>query len=136
REVFIAGDMRIVVRVQRGIALPAKRQDLASDAVLSLASRHGTSRGNLAWVTARRPEPGPGEIEIAVVATGLNFRDVMWNLRLLPEEALEDGYAGPGLGMECSGIVSKIGPGVEAFQLGDRVVAFAPQAFASHVIAP
>ena len=33
-------------------------------------------------------------MEIKVATTGLNFRDVMWSLRLLPEEALEDGYAG------------------------------------------
>ena len=36
-------------------------------------------------------------------AAGLNFRDVMWALDLLPEEALKDGYAGPGLGIECAG---------------------------------
>jgi phthiocerol/phenolphthiocerol synthesis type-I polyketide synthase C len=59
----------------------------------------------------------------------------MWNLRLLPEEALEDGFAGPGLGMECAGTVVRTGPDVEGLAVGDRVLAFAPGAFASHLIA-
>ena len=59
-----------------------------------------------------------------MAATGLNFRDVMWNLGLLPEEALEDGYAGPALGMECAGTISAVGPEILEYEVGDRVVAF------------
>jgi phthiocerol/phenolphthiocerol synthesis type-I polyketide synthase C len=79
-----------------------------------------------------RRAPGPGEVEVEVVATGLNFRDVMWAQGLLPAEALEGGFAGVGIGMECAGRVVSAPPG-SRFAVGDTVAAFAPQAFASHV---
>ena len=59
---------------------------------------------------------------------GLNFRDMMWAMGLLPEEALIDGFAGPTFGLECAGIVRAVGPGVEDLAVGDRVAGFAPAA--------
>ena len=44
-------------------------------------------------------------------AAGLNFRDMMWAMGLLPEEALIDGFAGPTFGLECAGIVRAVGAG-------------------------
>ena len=88
---------------------------------------------SLAWQHQSLPRPRRGEVLIDVAATGLNFRDVMWALGLLPEEALEAGFAGPTLGFECSGTIAAVGPDVEHLKIGDRVVALAPQAFASQV---
>jgi len=135
REVFFFGESRIVFRVERGAAAPRPPQPLASDMALRLVTRQGSGRGSLGWVPELRRAPEAGEVEIEVATTGLNFRDVMWNLRLLPEEALEDGYAGPGLGMECAGTVVRTGTDVEGLAVGDRVLAFAPGAFASHLVA-
>ncbi len=89
---------------------------------------------NLRWKTKPTPSPGPGQIAIAPLAAGLNFRDVMYAMGLLPEEALEDGFAGQTLGMECSGVVAAVGEGVEEFKLGDEVIAFAPASFSSLTI--
>ncbi len=80
-----------------------------------------------------RRAPGEGEIEIAVHAAGLNFRDVLYTMGMLPEEALEKGFSGPTIGMECAGEVVRVGAGVTAFKPGDRVMAFASSCFASHV---
>ncbi len=135
REVFFLGDSRIVFRVERGVAAPRPPQPRAGDMALRLVTRQGSGRSALSWVPEPRQAPEAGEVEIEVATTGLNFRDVMWNLRLLPEEALEDGFAGPGLGMECAGTIVRTGPGVEGLKVGDRVLAFAPRAFASHLIA-
>ncbi len=66
---------------------------------------HGLQVGSIAWQTTVPAEPEQDEIRIAVTATGLNFRDVMWAMGMLPEEALEDGFAGPTIGMECAGYV-------------------------------
>lgn len=134
REVFFAGESRIVFRVERGATTPRLLQPLASDMMLRLVTRQGSGRGALGWIPEPRRTPEAGEVEIEVATTGLNFRDVMWNLRLLPEEALEDGYAGPGLGMECAGTVVRTGPDVGDLAVGDRVLAFAPGAFASHIV--
>jgi phthiocerol/phenolphthiocerol synthesis type-I polyketide synthase C len=91
---------------------------------------------NLTWIrdtdqTPPQSEPlQEGEIEIDVRAAGLNFRDVMYAMGLLPDEAIEDGFCGPALGMELSGVVVGTGPGVE-FAAGDEVIAIAPASFAN-----
>ncbi|MBI3514036.1 MAG: SDR family NAD(P)-dependent oxidoreductase, partial [Proteobacteria bacterium] len=81
-----------------------------------------------------RRAPGPGQIAVDVRASGLNFRDVMWAMGLIPEEALLDGFAGPTLGLECSGVVTAVGAGVTTVAAGDRVMAFAPASLGSEVI--
>ncbi|HVH77550.1 MAG TPA: SDR family NAD(P)-dependent oxidoreductase [Stellaceae bacterium] len=102
--------------------------------VLTLSSRDPGGLDALGW-EAQVPRPaGSGEVEIEVRAAGLNFRDVMWAMGLLPEEALIDGFAGPTFGLECAGIVRSLGPGVEGLHLGDRVMALAPAALATRVV--
>ncbi|MFJ4091479.1 beta-ketoacyl synthase N-terminal-like domain-containing protein [Kitasatospora sp. NPDC089913] len=84
-----------------------------------------------------RTAPGPGQVEIEVAAAGLNFSDVLKAMGAYP------GAAGTvPLGVECAGRVSAVGPGVERFRVGDRVMAVAPSALASwttteeHLVAP
>jgi NADPH:quinone reductase-like Zn-dependent oxidoreductase/acyl carrier protein len=81
--------------------------------------------------TNRKP-PSHNEVEIGVRAAGLNFRDVLWSMGMIPEEALEKGFSGPTIGMECVGEILRVGAGVTGFKEGDRVVAFASSCFASH----
>jgi phthiocerol/phenolphthiocerol synthesis type-I polyketide synthase C len=121
---------RHVPRLRRGLPPRwAKRGD-----VLALSSRDPGKLDALGW-EARAPRPaGRGEVEIEVRAAGLNFRDVMWAMGLLPEEALIDGFAGPTFGLECAGIVRSLGPGVEGLRLGDRVMALASAALATRVV--
>lgn len=87
----------------------------------------------LKWSLQDRRAPQVDEVEIEVSATGLNFRDVMWTLGVLPDEALEDGFAGATLGFECSGRVVRVGEGVTEFKVGDPVIALGPACFSSHV---
>ncbi len=93
----------------------------------------GGGLDSLAWRRAPMPEPGPNEVLVEVEATGLNYRDVMWSMGLLPEEALERGLTGPTLGMECAGRIAALGADVDGLSIGDRVVAIGPSSFASHV---
>jgi NADPH:quinone reductase-like Zn-dependent oxidoreductase/NAD(P)-dependent dehydrogenase (short-subunit alcohol dehydrogenase family)/acyl carrier protein len=80
----------------------------------------------LALVADSPAAPGDGEIRIRVEATGLNFRDVLNVLGMYP------GDAGP-LGSECVGTVKSIGPNVEGFAIGDRIMAITPRGFCSLV---
>ena len=88
---------------------------------------------HLIWREEARRRPGRGEIEIRVRATGLNFRDVMYAMGILPDEAVENGFAGATLGMECAGDVVAVGPDITGFRIGDPVVCFAPACFATFV---
>jgi NADPH:quinone reductase-like Zn-dependent oxidoreductase len=89
-----------------------------------------TQRGvldNLRWQLVDRRTPGPDELEIRVLATGLNFKDVLNTLGMYP------GDPGP-LGGECAGVVTAVGPNVTEFGVGDAVLALAGGSFRTHVI--
>lgn len=135
-EIVLDDERTQVVRFHAG---RPKHRDPA-DAVPAEAARLERSNtgglNEMVWGPAERRTPGKGEIEIAVEATGLNFRDVLWALSMLPEEILEDGFAGPRLGLECAGRVTAVGPGVKGFKAGDPVVAFAQSGFATHIVVP
>ncbi|RAS23421.1 type I polyketide synthase [Paraburkholderia bryophila] len=110
-------------------AAPLRAQNQA--AVLGFASP-GSLR-NLEWFGLPPRELAPDEVEIEPVATGLNFRDVMYAMGLLSDEAVENGFAGATIGMELSGRVARVGRDVARFAPGDAVLGFAPASFASHV---
>src|SRR5215213_4057509 len=68
-----------------------------------------------------RPEPpvASGEVRIAVKAAGINFADLLARSGVYP-----DAPAPPCVvGYEVSGEVESVGDGVEAFSIGDRVIA-------------
>ena len=98
-------------------------QSLRAGGADSLPVPHGqpyrleiTARGQLDNVILRpaaRQQPGPGQVEIRVRATGLNFRDVLNVLDLYP------GDPGP-LGGECAGEITGRRPGRGAVQAGRR----------------
>jgi phthiocerol/phenolphthiocerol synthesis type-I polyketide synthase C len=91
----------------------------------------------LLWRSAPHRKPGPCEVEIRVQAAGLNFRDVMSVMGMLPPEAVEESFHGTALGNEYAGEVVRVGPGVDEYKPGDRVMAMnsTPSvAFASHVV--
>ena len=65
------------------------------------------------------PSPGPGQVRIKVAAAGLNFADLMQARGKYPPP--------PGapaiLGMEVSGTIAELGPGVSQWKSGDKVCA-------------
>ena len=121
---------RHVPRLRRG--LPT-RWATASDMV-SVETAPLGGLDALGWEVRTPERVEEGQVEIEVYAAGLNFRDVMWAMGLLPEEALSDGFAGPTLGLECAGIVRSVGPGVDGLGVGERVMAFAPGSLSTRVV--
>lgn len=113
----------------------APRAIAATDFAAATVRQRTPSRvDSLYWESMERPTPAAGEVLVEVAAAGLNFRDVMWAMGLLPEEALEDGFAGATIGMEFSGRIAAVGPGASDLAVGDRVMGIGPAAFSTHTV--
>ena len=79
------------------------------------------------------PIPGPGEVLLDVAATAVNRADLLQR---------QGNYAPPPgassiLGLECSGTVAALGPGVSDWQIGDQVCALlSGGGYAEQVVVP
>lgn len=82
---------------------------------------------SMAFVDLERRPPGPGQVEIEVLAAGINFRDVLNVLGMYPGDPVP-------LGNECAGVVTTAGPGVVVPRVGDTVLGVAIGSLGSHVI--
>jgi acyl transferase domain-containing protein/NADPH:quinone reductase-like Zn-dependent oxidoreductase/acyl carrier protein len=105
-----------------GEAVPAVRLKLSAKGAMA----------NFDWVETARRAPETGEVEIEIAASGLNFRDVMLASGLLDDDVLDDGMAGAVFGFECAGHVVRVGEGITHLKIGDAVMGFGRESFASH----
>ncbi|PWQ95010.1 type I polyketide synthase [Leucothrix arctica] len=131
-EVMLSAKGRHVLRMQQTDFSEAHTKESTLPA--SLDFKVPGSFKNLYWRAQSESRLGEDQIEIRPIASGLNFRDIMYAMGLLSDEAVENGFAGPTLGMETAGIVTKIGASVTEFAIGDEVLGFAPACFSNRVI--
>lgn len=135
-EVVISSSARRVLRM-RNKDLKVRHQETAAKnpSAVALDFKIAGSLHNLYWRTLE-PQPALAEnqIQIRPCAAGLNFRDVMYAMGMLSDEAVENGFAGATLGMELSGVVERVGKKVTTFKPGDEVISFAPASFSTRVI--
>jgi acyl transferase domain-containing protein/NADPH:quinone reductase-like Zn-dependent oxidoreductase/acyl carrier protein len=99
------------------------------------ASAYGALE-NLSVQPLVRRAPGRDEVEIQVVASSLNFKDVLHTLGLLQAFSERAGIArsvDQPLGFECAGTVVAVGEGVAGRAVGDAVIATGQGCLASHV---
>jgi acyl transferase domain-containing protein/acyl carrier protein len=121
--------------VARAIALSrhalVRRKGTLSTGEAARPFRAGlTETGNLSSLVLRqtvRRRPAPDEVEIEVLAAGLNFRDILAALGLMPDDG------GLVLGHECAGKIVAVGDDVTEWKTGDEVVALARPALSSFV---
>ncbi|PWI41169.1 NAD(P)H-quinone oxidoreductase [Streptomyces sp. ICBB 8177] len=73
----------------------------------------------LVWTEVPDPVPGEGEVVVEVVASAINRAD------LLQRQGFYDPPPGASVypGMECSGRITEVGPGVTGWTVGDEVCA-------------
>lgn len=91
------------------------------------------SPARLGWSEFPDPIPGPGEVLIDVAASAVNRADLLQAAGLYPVPP----GASSILGMECSGVIGAVGPGVIGWQVGDQVCALlAGGGYAQKVVAP
>ncbi len=139
-QIALRGEARYVARLARyspeamqatpqAPALDEKKLVASGDLPFHLEISTPGILDNLILRATTRQEPGPGEVEIKVYATGLNFLDVLSAMGLRPD--LPDGAIQ--LGIECAGKITAIGEGVCDLQVGDEVLAMAPSSFSAFV---
>lgn len=79
----------------------------------------------------RAPEPGPGQLRLAVEAVGVNFIDTYRRTGRYPVNLPSTP------GTEAAGVVDAVGPGVTEFGIGDRVATAGGRgAYAGQVLVP
>lgn len=85
----------------------------------------------LVWKEMPTPEPGPGEVRIAIRAASLNFPDI-----LIVQGKYQFKPPLPFVpGSEYSGTIDALGPGVTGFATGDAVAAMGSVGgFATHAV--
>ena len=90
-------------------------------------------KDNLRVGQAPQPIPGPGEALIDVAYCGCNFADTMSVSGTYPHPKVYPIIAG----LEVSGRIAALGPGVTGPKVGDRVAAFLEEAggFADRCVA-
>jgi NADPH2:quinone reductase len=95
--------------------------------------RHGEPEDVLELVNIDRPEPGPCQVLVRVLAATANFPDVLM-CRGIYQEKVAMPFT---LGVESCGEVVALGPGVTSLAVGDRVIgdtALPHGAFAEYAI--
>lgn len=112
-------------RLLRGPLRPADRRTTLADPAserIRLEVRTPGDVESLEFVVADRPQPGPGQIEVAVTASSINFADVLVAFGRYPTF---EGYKQQ-LGIDFAGIVTAVGPGVTEHRVGDHVGGMSP----------
>lgn len=73
----------------------------------------------LRWTEVPDPEPAEGEVLVDVVASAVNRADLLQRQGFYPPPPGASEYPG----LECSGTISALGPGVEGWEVGQQVCA-------------
>lgn len=92
------------------------------------------SLNHLKWFPIQERNLEEDEVLVKPHATGLNFRDLMYTMGFVPDEAVQYGFLGATLGMEFAGEILATGKMVSNFKVGDRVMGFAPASFSTETI--
>ncbi|WP_221324854.1 NAD(P)H-quinone oxidoreductase [Actinoplanes sp. L3-i22] len=87
----------------------------------------------LRWAEVPEPEAGAGEVVVEVTAAAVNRADLLQRQGNYPPPPGAPAYPG----LECSGVISAVGPGVEGHHVGERVCALlAGGGYAERVAVP
>ena len=122
RKLLLRGARRLVPRLERWAERPLSQVRLQPGGTGTL--------DNVEWRSATAPAPVAGEVRLRVLASGINFRDVLLALGMYPNGT------SIALGAECAGVVEIVGADVVGMKAGDVVFGFAPVALATEVTVP
>ena len=116
--------------VPAGSGTALKRPAGASSWRLEVGAAGTLEQLHLAASDAASAPLGPGEIRVAVRAAGVNFRDVVTALGLVPRRREGEEM----IGSEGAGVVLEVAPDVTDIAVGERVMGLLFDAFGSAVV--
>ena len=129
---LLCADDETDLALRYGVPLAARLVRADQDAIglpegfaawrLAQTSPGSMSHFKLVEIAAGEVTPGPGEVRVEVRAAGMNFRDVLNALGIVPA---------PWLGLEFAGVVLAVGEGVHSVCVGDRVMGLGRATFAT-----
>nr|AAF62885.1 EpoF [Sorangium cellulosum] len=134
-EVALRGGERFVARLVHRLPEAQRREKIApaGDRPFRLEIDEPGVLDQLVLRATGRRAPGPGEVEIAVEAAGLDSIDIQLAVGVAPND-LPGGEIEPSvLGSECAGRIVAVGEGVNGLVVGQPVIALAAGVFATHV---
>ncbi len=140
-EVALRDDLRMVIVNQSSLSSRLEALEKAQplrdpDANFEIEVPQSGRLADLALREIARRAPGPGEIELRMEGIGLNFKDPMKVLGVLGEAELAGTHFGLSVGMEGMGIVTRIGPGVSGFTVGESRFVSVPGMARRYVTTP
>ncbi len=122
------GNDWFTARLSPGPLRPEERRSVVVDHERDGMRLHIRTPGDLQtleFVAYDRVAPGPGQIEVAVSTSSINFADVLIAFGRYPHLPW---MPVPHLGLDFVGVVTAVGPDVTEHRVGDRVGAVAPGA--------
>ena len=121
-EIALRGSKRFTQQLNHWKVPESQSQQTSLNKPVALYVKNPGQIDSLEYRQITRVAPKSDEVEIEVHSFPLNFKDVMKVMGLLPDDYLVDSYFGKGLGLECAGIVTRVGSKVSRFKVGDEVV--------------
>jgi myxalamid-type polyketide synthase MxaB len=125
-QVALRDGQRYVARLARHPQPPTTDTLVLPATPYQLTVRERGTLDNLQFTALARRTPAPDEVEVAVQASGLNFRDVLNALGLYPGDA-------GAIGIECAGVVTAVGTAVDQLAIGDKVIGLSSGTFSQYV---
>lgn len=114
------GDMNLFVHRETQQSAPYLQDFAQPNRRLRLAIETPGALDTLFFEDDAATPLGADEVEIEIRATGMNFKDVVIAMGQLPN---------PYLGIECAGVVARVGAAVSTLAVGDRVCAMPEGAY-------
>lgn len=103
-----------------------------NDRSLKLMNSKSINVDDLFFGSTKRKEPKENEIEIEIENTSINYKDYLKITGKISLDALEGTNGENTLGIDCTGIVTRVGKKVTRFKKGDKVIGLAAGTFQSY----
>jgi hypothetical protein len=109
---------------------PALKPFRASETQVALRTERLGTLQSLQWCETDVYDATPvaaGWVEVDVLAAGVNYKDVAISMGIVADNE-------HAMGLECGGVVRRLGPGVDKFKVGDRVCLLKAGSYANRVL--